>query len=557
MKKLIVILLSVVMAMGCLGFVSCGNSDSSDTIRLMTWHNEDESYYKAIREAADSYKELTGTEVKIIVQELTGYKSVLDTQFKSKSAPDIIDLQEDLRKTYADLGQLYDFTSVYSQKSAYSDAATWVDSLKGGINGFTKTKSDNKYGAITFVPCFQDPTLYTIQPLLVNVDILLAAGVTQEEIDAKPQTWKEMTDMMDKVIAYNEANGTEIIPWGQIIDFFGWTLGNIISQFGEGYYSEILTDATYDSIKDYEAELGDTLFDCMYRTGGLLQSQDVPYYEGMMEFFREFMQTYCQTGWESSTYDATNALFFNQQVAFLQVGNWLQADIVKECKDFNYTYFPVPLITEESMQGSQAQKTAAEYLSGKFPGADGQFTEGFSVPASLSENPEKLEKAIDFLQYLTSADIQKKVSTTAVAGSPTEGVDAPQDLLDYSLTEEQIEAAGGAQGLILGGYLFERADIWPDLNNYALGSSDAKTTTELIAYAKEKIQQSRDESLEDLAAEDGLTAIFADAKSALAAAQADETSGEAYIQSLQDNVNLIEARIKVVNAYGGLNIPLN
>ena len=557
MKKLIVILLSIVMALGVGGLTACGNDDTTDTIRLMTWHNEEEAFYKALREAGDSYEELTGTKVQIIVQELSGYQSVLDTQFKSKSAPDIIDLQQNLRTTYANLGQLYDFTAEFNKKSAYSTAETWVDSLKGGMSAFTKTRSDNKYGAITFVPCFQDPTLYTIQPLLVNVDILLAAGVTQEEIDAKPQTWKEMTDMMDKVIAYNEKNDTDIIPWGQIDEFFGWTFGNIISQFGEGYYDTILTGDTFDEVKQYEVELGDTLFNSVYRTGGILQSQDVPYYEGMLEFFREFMNKYCQTGWEASAYDTTNALFFNQQVAFLQVGNWLQTDIVEECKDFNYTYFPVPLLTAESLQGSEAQKTAAQYLSGKFPGADGQFVDGYSVPASLAEDPEKLAKVIDFLQYLTSVDVQEQVVETAVAGSPTEGVDAPQSLLDFSMTEDQIEAAGGAQGLILGGYLFERADIWPDLTNYALNNSDAKTTAELIEYAKENITTSVDESLAELAEDDGLASLLADAKEALATAQADETSGEAYLQSLQDNVALIEARIKVVNAYGGLNIPLS
>ena len=216
-------------------------SQTGYTIRIMTWHGPDSTtqYYAGYKQMADAYTaQHPDVTFEFVYQPLDGYKELLDTQFVSESAPEIIQMQPWMFGEYANKGVLYNLNNAFNAVSPYASTERWIDSFAGGEASFAGVRSSNKYGGIFFVPSDSNAKLSIGVPFFYNKDLFAQAGLDPEKT---PQNWEEFRAIMQALKA------KEIIPIAADNGrWIGWSLGQIGYQFGEQYVNQFY-DEKYNS----------------------------------------------------------------------------------------------------------------------------------------------------------------------------------------------------------------------------------------------------------------------------------------------------------------------
>lgn len=493
------------------------------TIRIMTWHGPDSTtaYYDGYKQIADNYTaKYPNITFEFVYQPLEGYKELLDTQFVSGSAPDIIQMQPWMFGEYANKGVLYNLNNAFNSKSPYAATERWIDSFSGGEETFLSARSSNKFGGIFFVPNDSNAKLSIGVPLFYNKDLFRQAGLDPEK---PPQTWEEYKVVMQTL----KDNG--VIPVAADNGrWIGWSLGQVGYRFGEKHVNQF-----YDEKYNTGNRGVEFYWDKVYIALANGQLQDADYYNDMLSIWKDYAQ-YWQDGWTgTSEADAPN-LFMTGQAAMLQAGFWDFQGYAELIGDkFEWGIFPIPVITSET----------SPYAIGKYNAPTNQQDYGFTVNAEVAKDPDFEKVVIDFLQFFSSVEEQTKYVNIAKSFSPVEGVPVPPEIQGFVNPTEKSTAVE-----VVGSSFIEWGDgaIWPGLSqDFLLGNIDLETYKSKVA---ELSMNGSKAYVDSMIGPDGYAQQIAAAEAKLAELQA-ENSPEVLITSQEATIENLKLRLEMTQTY--------
>lgn len=514
-------------ATGCGGSpekaTSSGKSDSGEApsveLSLMSWHGDsgETKYYKGLQMVMDEYQKVhPNVTFKYIQQPLDGYMDLLDTQFISGGAADLIYMQPHMSRAFADKNVLLPLDEYMHSESNYAPGEKWVDTFSGGEDSFSSSKASNSMGSIMFVPMDCSAVLSTGQPFFYNKDLFKKAGI--EEL---PTTYEEF------LAALKQLKDAGINPVaGEFSDrHVSWSLGWISDQFGEHYMDQYFDDKYNGSDK------GDLNLDKMAvaLANDYLKADD-PIFLDISDTLHEYAQ-YWQDGWTGASYSEAKNLFLMQEAAIFQEGFWAFTEYEGLITDFEWGVLPIPLVTKD---------TSSFAMEG-FRKPSGQQDSGFNVNKELGNDPDKLAAAIDFLQYLTSQEIQQKYVDTAVTLSPIEGVVQPDEVqpfifdTDLCIYEEPVSSLYVDYG---------DAGIWGGLCQEFLTDK-----TDTLTFNQKAIQNSKQKAIDDC--RDKLNTLpdgIAEAETKLEELKS-KGAAEDLLKAQENSINLLKLKLELYQQY--------
>ncbi len=493
------------------------------TIKIMTWHGPDSttSYYKGYKQITDDYTaKYPNIKFEFVYQPLDGYKELLDTQFVSGSAPDIIQMQPWMFGEYANKGVLYNLNNTFNAKSPYASAARWIDTFSGGEETFVGIRSSNKYGGIFFVPSDSNAKLSIGVPFFYNKDLFKKAGLDPEKA---PQTWEEFRAVMKAL------KGAGIIPVAADNGrWIGWSLGQVGYQFGEKYVNQF-----YDEKYNSGSRGVEFYWDKVYVALANGQLNNAEYYDDMLNLWKDYAQ-YWQDGWTGAAEADAPNLFMTGQAAMLQAGFWDfqgYADLIGD--KFAWGIFPVPVITTETSQ----------YAIGKYNAPPNQQDYGFTVNANIEKDKDFEKVVVDFLQFFSSVDEQTKYVGIAKSFSPVEGVPVPAEIQGFVNPTDKSTAVE-----VVGSSFIEWGDgaIWPGLSqDFLLGKIDLETYKTKVA---ELSMNGSKAYVESMLGADGYAQQITAAEAKLDELKA-ANSPDLIIQSQEATIENLKLRLEMMQAY--------
>jgi ABC-type glycerol-3-phosphate transport system substrate-binding protein len=493
------------------------------TIRIMTWHGPDSNtqYYAGYKQIADDYTaQHPDVTFEFVYQPLDGYKELLDTQFVSESAPEIIQMQPWMFGEYANKGVLYNLNNAFNAASPYATTERWIDSFAGGEASFAGVRSSNKYGGIFFVPSDSNAKLSIGVPFFYNKDLFAQAGLDPEKT---PQNWEEFRTIMQALKA------KEIIPIAADNGrWIGWSLGQIGYQFGEQYVNQFYDEKYNSGNRGVEF-----YWDKVYLALANGQLNDADYYDDMLNLWQDYAQ-YWQEGWAGTAEADAPNLFMTGQAAMLQAGFWDfqgYADLIGD--KFQWGIFPIPVITAET----------SPHAIGKYNAPPNQQDYGFTVNGSVEKDPELAKVVVDFLQFMTSVEQQTKYVEIAKSFSPVEGVPVPAEIQGFVNPVEKSTASE-----VVGPSFIEWGDgaVWPGLSqDFLLGNLDLASYKSRVA---ELSQNGSKAYVESMLGPDGYAAQITAAEAKLAEMKT-ANDHEMLIQSQEATIENLKLRLEMMQTY--------
>lgn len=420
-------------------------------ISIMSWHGEggESKFYDGLKYVMDSYTEVhPNVTFKYVQQPLDGYMDLLDTQFISGGAADIIHMQPHMSRTFADKGALLPLDEYMMAESAYVPGTRWVDTFSGGEASFASSKADNTLGAIMFVPNDGSASLSMGQPFFYNKTLFQKAGITE-----LPETFEEFIDALRKLKDY----GVVPVAAESVDRHVSWSFGWIGDQFGEHYIDQYF-DEQYNGSDKVNLKMDKT---AIALANDWLKPDDQIMVD-ISEAVYEYAQ-FWQDGWAGASYNDAKNLFLMQEAAIFQEGFWAFTEYQDVIMEFEWGVLPIPLV----------KKDTSEYAMEGFMKASGNQDYGFDVNAKVAEDPDKLAAVIDFLQYLSSPDVQQEYVKIAISMSPIEGVEQPEEVQPFLFDTELClyEQSFGANYVDYGD-----VGIWGGLTQeYLTGRIDTET----------------------------------------------------------------------------------
>jgi ABC-type glycerol-3-phosphate transport system substrate-binding protein len=448
--------LAVGVLMSVTGLTACtsssGESEPEITLELMTWHGPDATtkYYDGYQEIADNYMEdHPEVEIKIKSEEDAAYGSVLETGFAGGTAPDIIQMKSGQRSTYAT--NLLDLREYLSAPSAYAEGeGAWMDTFVGGAEAFPPEDNGEAANALLFVPNDGNPEVFAGSMYLFNNKLIEDAGLDPE---TTPVTWKEMFEWLEAL-----SGDSEVAPIAGSTD-----VGLKVSQIGYGF-GEHYADKFFDQ-KFADPEFSGELYTdklyvlANYDKGSEMPLTDLPYYPAMFKLMKQHL-SYYQESWTENSPETEVLTFASGRAAMMQTTFWdygtLTASLSESSFPDGYGLFQLPYFGADTLDYAVEQgwitadeaEAAAPYAVDRPAnvGGAGKHEYGFSVNKATAEDPERLEATLDFLQYLSSKDVQTQYVETAQSLSPVNGVEIIDALTPFIVEEPE----GGYAEEVLG-----------------------------------------------------------------------------------------------------------
>ena len=277
---------------GCTGGVasSAGDGDSNSITYLIGQPDVPENVEK-IRQEIAGFEQSTGITVQLDVLPTDQLRTVLQTQLRSGSGPDVFgyDTGPGFAGVLADAGLLYDLTDAYAQHGwqiyDWAKQRVTFDGRVLGVPGQVETLG-----------------------IFYNKDLFAQHGI------AEPANLAEL----DAAAAKLKAAGVIPITFG---DQEAWQGGHILSmalasRIGSQGMADLVEGRAPWSGPDVVAAIG-TFFDEFNRKGYLPESPT------------------------AISYDNANALFYSGQAAMNATGSWLVNDIINSA-DFEVGFMPFP-----------------------------------------------------------------------------------------------------------------------------------------------------------------------------------------------------------------------
>jgi ABC-type glycerol-3-phosphate transport system substrate-binding protein len=462
-----------------------GANNDKVSIELLTWHGPESTtkFYQGYQQIANDYMAAhSNVDIKIRYEADATYGSVLDTGFAGNSAPDIIQMKSGQRSTYK--MNLADLRDALTKQSPYApDYATWADSFVGGLDSFPAEDSGTVSNALTFVPNDSSPDVFTGSVYIYNKKVIQDAGLDPNKA---PVTWTDMFKWLDTL-----SQDKNIYPIAASNDL-GAQSSQIGSLFGENYQDKFFTGDVNDP-----AFANDLFWDKVYvltcyDKGDSMPLVNLPYYDALFGLMKQQV-TYLQPSWTQNTTETKMLTFVNGKAAMMMTSFYdydtLVSQFTSDTFPDGYGLFQIPYMGTDTLSYAvqkgwitQAAADAAQpYIvtRTRTGGGSGKQDYGFCVNKTVQNDPAKYAAVIDFLQYLSSPDVQKQYVQTANSLSSVQGVPVSDTVKQFMVQEP----ADGFASNTLGYFMVEWGDSnWPVLLlKYLSGEADLATTMKAIA----------------------------------------------------------------------------
>lgn len=397
--------MSVLLVAGCLS--GCGqktekSDDNGITLVFAQDLDTSEKANETVNQIIAEYTEKTGVNIQFESLPSADYRTWLATQFSADSGPDVYSgLIYDMTTDYKN-GYLYNFYDLYEEESPYDKGEKWGDLLPEYIKERMYISSDE-------VPGY--PTATSVVRIFCNKDIFEEAGADI------PETWEEFMDACEKI---KESGVTPFAFPNATIDDLSWLwFGNsLCSQLDSGIVSELdISENGYVELPEICKGVDEGQLDFM-------NPQLLDAFTLMKDFSKYWTSDYNGLSQAQAT-----EMFARGETAMVQVMSIAMEKIDSIVGDsFEYVVIPVPTVTKE---------TNPKAL-GKSVILGGQPDIIYGVNKTLEEDQEKLEAAIDFVQYMSSSEVQAKLAEELGRVPLSKIVDLPEKLEGFVITEEPL-----------------------------------------------------------------------------------------------------------------------
>ncbi|MEI3162453.1 MAG: ABC transporter substrate-binding protein [Lachnospirales bacterium] len=407
MKKRNVTVLSAMICAGLTAGLFMGVDVKADGVKLVFAQDLDtgEKANNVMNEILNEYTEKTGTEIQFESLPSADYRTWIMTQFAADQGPDvytgiIYDMSSDYQSGY-----LSNFKDLYDQESTYDTGKAWKDTLPDYIR-------ERMYITADDVPGY--PTATSVVRIFYNKTML-------EQVGAEvPETWAEFMDVCQKL------KDADIIPFAfpnATIDDLSWLWFNnsVCSQMDAGIVDQL------DVSGNGYVELAEI---CKGMDEGIIDFTDESL-KASFELMKDFSQ-YWTSDYNGLDQATAVDMFARGEVAMVQAMSTKLESIETTVGDsFEYGVMPVPVITDETYEGAL----------GKSVILGGQPDIIFGINKSLEEDEEKYNAALDFVQYMSSPEIQVRLAEELCRIPLANTVELPEKLSGFKITEEPLRMA--------------------------------------------------------------------------------------------------------------------
>ena len=384
---------------------SAGDTDFSGVTLVFAQDlSTDETANALSEEIIKEWETKTGATVKFEKQP-TDYRVWLTTQFTANQGPDVYTgIIYDITADY-EAGYLHNFKDLYDQESPYDTGKAWKETLPDSI-------LERMYLTDNDVPGY--PSSTSVVRIFYNQSLFDAAGVQV------PETWDQFMDVCQKL---KSAGTTPFAFPNASKDDLSWLWFNnsVCSQLnndlvektdvsGNGFielnemvkaFDEGTLDFTSDSIKDS--------FDLM----------------------KDFSQ-YWTSDYNGLDQKTAIDMFIRGEVAMVQAMSTNLTAISANVGDsFEYGVMAIPVITTDTNKNAM----------GKSVILGGQPDIIFAVNKACESDPKKLAAAIDFAQFMSSPDVQRRFAEGINRIPLSTSTQLPDRLSGFIITEEPLRLA--------------------------------------------------------------------------------------------------------------------
>ncbi len=499
---------------------ACSAPEPKVSLELLTWHGPDSltNYYEGYQEIINGYQALhPDVRITIKSEEDASYGSILETGFAGGTAPDIIQMKSGQRTTFAT--NLLDLREYLGEDSPYAGDEVWMDTFVGGEAAFPVEDNGVNANSILFIPNDGNPEVFAGRMYIFNKQIVEDAGLDPEET---PKDFKDFFEWLEAL-----DGNADIAPIAGSND-----VGGKVSQIGYGFGEHYADNFFAEQFNDTDLS-NDLFYDKVYvltnYTGGSeMPLTELPYYPAMFALIKQHL-SYFQDSWTENSPETETLTFASGKAALMQTSFWDYGSLVSALGESafpdGYGLFQLPYFGADTLDYAVEQgwitedeaEAAAPYAVDRPATASGagRHEYGFTVNNAVADDPEKLAATIDFLQYLSSPDVQKKYVETAQSFSPVVGVDVVDSLKPFVVPEPE----GGYAEQVLGFTVIEWGKAGWDVtfNRFLAGEITAEELVKEVAYP---------EWAADIPDSATLAAATADAQAQLDAATEEEKEGK-------------------------------
>lgn len=484
-NKPIALAVGAALAITTLSACTASEPEPEITLEMLTWHGPDAltNYYEGYQEIIEAYEaEHPEVRIEIKAEEDASYGNILETGFAGGTAPDIVQMKSGQRTTFAT--NLLDLREYLSADSPYADDEVWIDTFVGGEGAFPVEDNGENANAILFIPNDGNPEVFAGSMYIFNKKIVADAGLDPEET---PQDWKDFFEWLEAL-----DGDDEIAPIAGSND-----VGRKVSQIGYGFgehYADKFFDEQYNDTELSNDLYTDKLYTLTnYAGGSQMPLTDLPYYPAMFELIKQHI-SYFQDSWTENSPETETLTFASGKSALMLTSFWDYGSLVAALGESTfpdgYGLFQVPYFGADTLPYAvdkgwitEDEADAAEPYVVDRPGTAsgaGRHEYGFSVNKATAEDPERLDATIDFLQFLSSPDVQEKYVETAQSFSPVVGVGVVDSLSPFVVEEPE----DGFAQQVLGYSVVEWGKAGWDVafNQYLAGDITAEELVKQVAY---------------------------------------------------------------------------
>ena len=397
-------IMAAALAVGVFGSVTV---KAEEGVKLVFSQDLDtgEKANQVMNDILAEYTEKTGTEIQFESLPSTDYRTWLMTQFAAEQGPDvytgiIYDMTQDYQSGY-----LCNFKDIYENESVYDAGKAWKDTLPDYIR-------ERMYITADDVPGY--PTATSVVRIFYNKSMLEQAGA---EV---PTTWAEFMDVCQKL----KDNGMTAFafPNATINDLsWLWFNNSVCSQMDYTIVDEL------DVSGNGYVELAEI---CKGMDEGIIDFSNEKL-KASFELMKEFSQ-YWTSDYNGLDHATAVDMFARGEVAMVQAMSIKLESIETIVGDsFEYGVMPIPVITEDTAEGTL----------GKSVILGGQPDIIFGINSALMEDETRYNAALDFVQYMSSPEIQVRLAEELCRIPLANTVELPEKLEGFKITEEPLRMA--------------------------------------------------------------------------------------------------------------------
>lgn len=355
-----------------------GSTSKPVEISFAFWKADDPNGQRekqVLDEVIQQYEQKTNVKINFNFLPTKDYRTWMTTQYAANNIPDVFITRREWSFEDYNMGLIQDLGPYMDQESPYSPGKKWKDTL---IPSLYASSIDTSNQVISSVP----QNVATIK-FIYNKDLFAKAGITE-----LPSTWEEFVEACEKLknsgitpIGFANASSKD--------QEFHWYLLSIWGQLDQELRNKMDMDGDGWIFKNEMARATDQ---------GMIDFSQAPYKDGL-ELLKE-LSKYFNSDFNAVDTNMNLDNWFGQRTAMMMIGSWSLVNIEEmQGRNFDYGVFSFPMITEATHPNP----------SGKVTIVGGIPTSTWSI--SKQVQGEKLDAAVDFLQYLASPEVQGKFAT--------------------------------------------------------------------------------------------------------------------------------------------------